>query len=488
MCSTGLANGTRRLRRCRVSRILLKLQLADEIYSKSQLAIEYLYRIRDLSPTTRVFWVHASNAARFEQSYHDIADCVDIPERNVPGANVLQLVHNWLRDERNGKWVITIDNMDNADFLVEACSHSQEHQTQAKNTRPLISYLPHSPNGSILITSRSQEVALKLVEPCNAITIDPMSEADALTLLDRKLGEHNDGSRAIELAGAMEFMPLALVQAAAYIRLRALRCSVRQYLEEFHKSDQKSATLLSDFEGGQPRRDFEARNSIIRTWHLSFDHIQQIQPSAADLLALMSFFDRQGIPETLLDRQYEGRARTTQNKEDESGDCIENTEADHASSGRYVTLEDDITTLRSWAFISLTPDGRSFEMHRLVQLATQRWLRTHGQHERWKQQSIRVLNTEFSGDHFENLRNCQPLYPHVKSVATQKPESDQWLLRWASLLHQAARHAQIMTNWLDAEKMSLQSIQAREKVLKPGHPDIRHSMALLAGAYSHQGR
>ncbi|PVH91623.1 hypothetical protein DM02DRAFT_734103 [Periconia macrospinosa] len=43
---------------------------------KSQLAIEHGYRVEAASPDTWVFWVHASNAARFEQSYRAIANCV----------------------------------------------------------------------------------------------------------------------------------------------------------------------------------------------------------------------------------------------------------------------------------------------------------------------------------------------------------------------------------------------------------------------------
>ena len=36
------------------------------------------------------------------------------------------------------------------------------------------------------------------------------------------------------------------------------------------------------------------------TWQISFEHIRQERPSAAQLLSLMSLFDRQGIPYHLL--------------------------------------------------------------------------------------------------------------------------------------------------------------------------------------------
>jgi hypothetical protein len=135
-----------------------------------------------------------------------------------------------------------------------------------------------------------------------------MDYTGAQALLQKKLGDKVDNDGTAELAAALEFMPLALVQAAAYIRQRAPRCSVRQYLEQFRKSDIEKTSLLNH-EAGRLRRDREAKNSVIITWQISFDHVRQVRPSAADLLSLMSFFDRQGIPQFLLDRQHKAEDR-----------------------------------------------------------------------------------------------------------------------------------------------------------------------------------
>ena len=145
------------------------------------------------------------------------------------------------------------------------------------------------------MTTRSREVALKLVEQSDIIAVEPMDEAHALELFEKKMGKQDDSKDVVDLATALEFMPLAIVQAAAYISQRAPRCSVQQYLEEFRKSDRKKTSLLNH-EGGQLRRDWEAKNSIIITWQISFDHIRQARPSAADLLSLMSFSTGKGYP------------------------------------------------------------------------------------------------------------------------------------------------------------------------------------------------
>jgi hypothetical protein len=38
-------------------------------------------------------------------------------------------MYNWLLDNRKGKWVLILDNVDDAAFLVETLSISQNRQT-----------------------------------------------------------------------------------------------------------------------------------------------------------------------------------------------------------------------------------------------------------------------------------------------------------------------------------------------------------------------
>jgi hypothetical protein len=222
-----------------------------------------------------------------------------------------------------------------------------------------------------------------------------MSRADALTLFENKLGWHDDGSDdgdvATELLVALEFMPLAIIQAAAYISRRKLRYSVRKYLQDFRESDRKRTSLL-DYNSRQLRRDREAKNSIIVTWQISFDHIRKIRPLAADLLSLMSFFDRQGIPDTLLQNRSEqiksrqDQGKTTVSNRVDNDTSYSNDDEDGASqSSMSDRFEEDVSVLRNYSFISVNADGITFDMHGLVQLATRKWLEAHGQIEKWKQ-------------------------------------------------------------------------------------------------------
>lgn len=64
-----------------------------------------------------MFWVYASNAVRFEQSYRDIADCVKIVRRQNLRANIFKLVHDWLRDSKD-PWLLILDKVDDARLLL----------------------------------------------------------------------------------------------------------------------------------------------------------------------------------------------------------------------------------------------------------------------------------------------------------------------------------------------------------------------------------
>jgi hypothetical protein len=180
---------------------------------------------------TWVFWAHASNTARLEQSFREIADQVKVHGRKNPQADVFKLVHDWLRDKRTGQWLLVLDNADDATVLLPPSSNgqtsSEDNSTHGGSSSSrvlsqyLSKYLPPSARGSVLVTSRTRRAAREMVEDSDILTIEPMHNTAAHALLYKKLGDKVDRSRGNDdLADALEYMPLALVQAAASIRGR----------------------------------------------------------------------------------------------------------------------------------------------------------------------------------------------------------------------------------------------------------------------------
>lgn len=80
----------------------MRRPLADTEVRKTQLVIEYAYRVREQQSDTWVFWVHASSAARFEESYKMIAERVRLTGWDEPKADILGMVYRWLSEENNG--------------------------------------------------------------------------------------------------------------------------------------------------------------------------------------------------------------------------------------------------------------------------------------------------------------------------------------------------------------------------------------------------
>ena len=186
-----------------------------------------------------------------------------------------------------------------------------------------------------------------------------MDQTDALALLQKKLGSAFEENSAVALIEALDCMPLAVTQAAAYIAQRAPRTTVSKYLQSLRKEDRDRSRLL-DKDIEDFRRDGTASNSIIATWHISFEYICQKRPSAARLLSLMSLFDRQGIPESMLDGRYQ-----------------ENNDANS-------DFEEDLHELINFSLVAMDVEGHQFEMHRLVQFSTKTWLELRGELEDWK--------------------------------------------------------------------------------------------------------
>ncbi|KAI8633501.1 P-loop containing nucleoside triphosphate hydrolase protein [Xylariaceae sp. FL1651] len=400
---------------------------------KSQLAIEHAYRVKDEftreSKEIWVFWIHAETQARVEEGFKSIADTVKIPGRNQPTADIPQLVYQWLQNERNGRWLMVLDSADDINVFYE--TELQADRTATKSSKkPFSAYLP-------------QTVAYRLTGSYdNIVKVGPMDQKDALTLLGKKLKESTDIIVTTKLVEALEYMPLAISQAAAYIQRRAPRSSVAKYLEEFQKSERKQSSLLNH-DAGDLRRDGSAKNSIITTWQISFNHIRANRPSATNLLSLMSFFDRQGILESL-----------------ELSDAF----------------EEDIATLKDYCLIQTNAEGNVFEMHGLVQLATRRWLDATGEGKNFKSQYIGLMAQSFPTGHFENWSTWY------------RPDDKKSQIEWARLLYHGSWYAREQGRYTMSETMATMSRDMYETVLGPTHPDTLDSMEKLASIYWYQGQ
>jgi tetratricopeptide (TPR) repeat protein len=436
----------------------LKLNIAR----KSQIAIAYIYWLRRQQLEMSTFWIHASTIDRFRQGYLEIAQRCQIPGVNDSNADILQLVKNWLLDEKNGEWLMVIDNADDsADFFKTGTDqqHGSEAQTD-KAVRPKLNhYIPKCTHGSILVTTRSKEAAFKFANQ-GLINVTSMSATESEDLISTILKDEDCDPYAMkELASLLDYLPLALKQAAAYIRENS--SSVRRYLEIYHESEDSALELLElafESEG----RDLDIPNAVATSWMISFDQIRSALPRAADILSLIAFFDRQAIPESLLRNQDEPLS----------------------------SFDKALGKLLAYSLITRNVGNKHFDEHRLVHLISRAWLRKEGKADKWFAAAQERILERFPKEDYKDWDICVLYLPHARAVIDRElktilgtyNESINSLMVWVD------RFLNFQGSYSASTEACKQRLNYCLKHLGPEHLDTLTSINNLAMALYGQGQ
>lgn len=332
------------------------------------------------------------------ESYKRIAAELDIPGREIAEINLLQLVRDYVETKHRCKWLIIIDNVDDRFMFFEDESY------KGKSLRE---YIPQASHGSILYTTRNREIAIDLDHDRDPIEVSSMDAQDALMLLGPRIKAGSTDEEQIGLLEELVYLPLAITQAVAFMVKR--RKNIRQYLDEYKRNDSTKIRLLNQksLHHGREARSFE---SVVTTWKVSFESIKTENPRAAKVLSIMSFLDRQSVPDSLLTLEGE-----------DSYD-----------------FEDAIELLNSFSLITRNESNDSSNMHRLVQVATRAWLL---EYERSADtvaiEALNLLSARFPNGWYENWSICSQLIPHADAVLTSFAQCAE---------SQAASKAQLLLN------------------------------------------
>lgn len=424
--------------------------------------------------------MHASTAQRFEDAYRTISERLRLLGCHDPDVDVLRLVRNWLCDEANGRWLMVLDNADDGRVFFEK---------RADNRQPLAGYLPQAEHGSILVTSRSRDAAARLASGHrNVIAVEAMDDAQALRLLRCKLGNKDNDPTAAKLICAPDRVPLAITQVAAYIVQRAPRMSLGTYLKTIKRNKKKKAGLLGK-DMGDLRRDVTAHNSIIATWQITFDAIREERASAADLLAPMSFFNSQGIPDWILRRHEREKEGTSSSRGQRSGDKDGDSDSDGSDrSSDSDAFEDDLHILRQYSLVATTLDDDVQEMHPMVQFCTQEWLASAGRALMTKRAFFRLMSREYPMWTYENLARCRALDPHIGPFEEGEPGDEEEEEDMAEVLTCAGYYRSMMGSYQAAEGMLWKAVRLREQIRGAEHPSTLTSVDNLGLVLRSQGK
>lgn len=438
---------------------------------KSRLVIRYARNIQKTSPQTYLLWVYAGTQALFIGSFREIAQELSLDGWDDVKADVLRLVLNWLRSG-NRQWLMILDNADDINvFDPKPDERKDSDSTTASSTalKPL-DFLHRCQNGNILITSRSEKVVKRLGVGLHFRRVEPMFKGQARQLLRHKLATLEDESGEENLVDALDCIPLAITQAAAYINHLAStgRTSVRVYLEQFRESENNQAVLLNHFP------EDEASGPVFTTWIITYEHIRKERPSASDLLSLLSFFYHRGIPEWVLERYYED-FETYHPHTKPPEDCLD-------------PLAEDVAMLCSYSLVTVVPmidnrdnqqpSSRSLQMHALVHTCTRHWVRSKDANGKWLGPFIHLLDKEhpdIAWDFAELSKHwaiCCDLSPHVDSLV----ESDgldgldeMHTVRLVELLQHAGDYSHVVGTLERSERLLIKALKLAETRLCKAH-------------------
>ena len=196
-------------------------------------------------------------------------------------------------------------------------------------------------------------------------------------------------------------------------------------------------------------------NPIVTTWLISFDHIARNYPSATRYLKFIPFVDEKDIPVSILPRG-----------EDE--------------------LEEDeaIGVLTGYAFIMKRDSVDSYDIHRLVRLATRNWIARE-----WDAR-IREVIDRFAAIYpypeHENRDVWMGYMPHAIVVLDAYKE----LLKEGGgleLLSKVADSFYMTAKNEEAEQIHRRALKLRKEVLGLKSPDTLDSMNNLALVLESQG-
>jgi len=417
---------------------------------KTQLVLELLYRTKEKHKNCSMIWIPATNMESLHQGYLNVARQLGIAGWEEEKVDVKKLVQEHLSKDDAGQWLLVFDNADDIDMWITKPGSEQGFGR-------LADYLPKSKQGCIIFTTRDRKTAVKLAQP-NIIEVPEMNTEAATQLLDKCLASPDlvrNQQDVTTLLAELTYLPLAIVQATAYIKQNGI--AIADYLSLLEEKEEEVIDLLSE-EFEDDGRYHNMKNPVATTWLISFEHVRRRDSLASEYLSFLACLDPKDIPQSLLPP---GPSRKKE--------------------------IDALGTLNAYSFISRRPGDHALDLHRLVHLATRNWLRKEGLLAQSAEKAIVRLEEVFPDDDHKSRGVWRTYLSHVyyalESHLVNKDGEKILALRWryGNCLYKDGR-------WKEAEESFTQIIETKKRKLGADHPDTLTGMNKLALAYRRQGR
>ncbi|KAK7990382.1 kinesin light chain 3 [Apiospora arundinis] len=401
---------------------------------KTQVAIEAAYRAHEMYPDCSVFWVPAVDMTMFENAYREIG----VKGIEEDKADVKALVKAALGRTDTGTWLLVVDNVDDVLLLTDG---------------QLMQSLPFSRAGSILLTTRNHQAAVRF-DIHGIVRLEEPDEPEARQLLHQGLEK-----RQISNLQHTTFGLHGIEHGHDDIQ-------VRQVLPIEYEERVK---LLSEDFHDQARYQ-NIQNPIALTWLISFEHIVWDKPLAAEYLQHVSYLAEKDTPAALFPPGDNERAAS-----------------------------EAISTLDAYAFLQrraldiLVNDGPQhlpedkpdrFDVHRLVRLVIRSWLREQGRENEQVTKTMSGLAQRLPWPTHQNRESWSGYLLHTQTVLELEGECVNKGVLWTVLLY-TGEGTNLIGKYADAEVFCRKAVDVVSIVVGREHPDTLISMNNLElGKYS----
>jgi class 3 adenylate cyclase/tetratricopeptide (TPR) repeat protein len=411
---------------------------------KTQTAVEYAYLHRD--EYKAVMWAKADSREALVSDFVAIAGLLNLPGKDAQDQSIaVAAVKRWLED--NAGWLLILDNADDPRLVED--------------------FLPSNPKGHILLTSRAQ--VFDNLGIANPIELDKMLPDETKRFFLNRIGRSSLEAaeiKAIEqLAQELDYLPLALEQAGAYIV--KIKCSFQDYLSSYRERGLKLLEKIKPVAGKYPK-------SVATTWLLNFEQVERTSMAAADLLRFSAFLNPDKIPLELI-------ALGAVELGPVLSAALVNADADP------LVLDEVLEPLIQYSLIHRDLSSRTYNIHRLVQAVLRDGMDEATQRQ-WAERAVRAVNRAFPNVEFSRWGLCERLITHAQVCAELIEKWDFEFEEAARLLNNAGGYLYERARFNEAKPLFERALRIREKALGSDHPNVAASLNNLAGLYNSQGK
>ena len=257
---------------------------------KTSLAVEYIWRHKNEYPGG-IFWISGESNMTFQSSVIEMALEMQITSPETDFSFTLMKALAWLK-KQSKMWCLVVDNLDQLEM--------------SEDMRKLLrGKWKQGSRGHVIITTRREprEILKETgIEEKSCIELKRLTQEQSVEFLRKKTRRtEGEDSEVRELASELSGLPLALDQAAAYIRY--LSCSISDYVKQYREQIEK-LELLKKMQAQEPDEyTSQDRLAVHTTWLMNFEHItnsksydKDVRVVATLLMEIFAFLGPDDIP------------------------------------------------------------------------------------------------------------------------------------------------------------------------------------------------